>query len=157
VTAISLSRSTMRNIYQNLVFAFGYNSVGIPIAAGLLYPFFGVLLSPMIAAVAMALSSLSVVTNANRLRTYQRPDLARTGVRQQGVQTIVEVTPASRGEVENMEEQMSTAKVKDLVCGMEIAPGDAAAKMDYQGKTYYFCSAACHDNFMAEPEKYINA
>jgi Cu+-exporting ATPase len=67
-TAIGMSRATMRNIRQNLVWAFGYNMVGIPIAAGLLYPFFGIVLSPMIAAAAMALSSLSVVTNANRLR-----------------------------------------------------------------------------------------
>ena len=66
--AIALSKATMRNIRQNLVLAFGYNVVGIPIAAGLLYPFFGIVLSPMIAAGAMALSSLSVVTNANRLR-----------------------------------------------------------------------------------------
>ncbi|MBI2872160.1 MAG: heavy metal translocating P-type ATPase [Chloroflexi bacterium] len=77
VTAITLSRSTMRNIYQNLVFAFGYNTVGIPIAVGVLYPFFGVLLSPIVAAAAMALSSLSVVTNANRLRAYKRPLLPK--------------------------------------------------------------------------------
>jgi Cu+-exporting ATPase len=69
VTAITLSRATMRNIRQNLVFAFAYNSVGIPIAAGVLYPAFGLLLNPMIAAAAMALSSLSVVSNANRLRS----------------------------------------------------------------------------------------
>jgi Cu+-exporting ATPase len=67
-TTIRLSRATMRNIRQNLTLAFGYNSAGIPIAAGLLYPFFGIVLSPMIAAAAMALSSLSVVSNANRLR-----------------------------------------------------------------------------------------
>ena len=67
-TTIRLSRATMRNIRQNLTLAFGYNIVGIPIAAGLLYPFFGIVLSPTIAAAAMALSSLSVVTNANRLR-----------------------------------------------------------------------------------------
>ena len=67
-TAIGISRATMRNIRQNLALAFGYNTVGIPIAAGLLYPFFGVVLSPMIAAAAMAASSLSVVSNANRLR-----------------------------------------------------------------------------------------
>ena len=71
-TAIGISRATMRNIRQNLALAFGYNSSGIPIAAGLLYPFFGIALSPMVAAAAMALSSLSVVTNANRLRRTRR-------------------------------------------------------------------------------------
>jgi P-type Cu+ transporter len=70
-TAIGLSRATMRNIRQNLFFALVYNAVGIPIAAGLLYPLFGIRMSPMIAAAAMALSSLSVVTNANRLRRWR--------------------------------------------------------------------------------------
>src|SRR5260370_512899 len=64
VTAISLSRSTMRNIRQNLFFAFAYNIVGIPIAAGILYPFLGLRLSPMIAAGAQAPCSLSVVLNS---------------------------------------------------------------------------------------------
>jgi P-type Cu+ transporter len=63
-----LSRATMRNIRQNLFFAFIYNSLGVPVAAGVLYPVFGLLLSPMIAALAMSLSSLSVITNALRLR-----------------------------------------------------------------------------------------
>jgi Cu+-exporting ATPase len=63
-----LSRATMRNIKQNLFFAFAYNAVGVPIAAGVLYPFFGILLSPIIAAAAMSLSSVSVVGNALRLR-----------------------------------------------------------------------------------------
>jgi Cu+-exporting ATPase len=58
----------MRNIKQNLVFAFLYNSLGVPIAAGVLYPFFGLLLSPMIAAAAMSLSSVSVIANALRLK-----------------------------------------------------------------------------------------
>ena len=62
-----LSRATMRNIRQNLVWAFVYNVLGVPIAAGVLYPFFGILLSPVIAAAAMALSSVSVVLNALRL------------------------------------------------------------------------------------------
>lgn len=68
VRAIKLSRSTMRNIKQNLFFAFIYNAVGVPIAAGVLYPFFGILLSPMIAALAMSFSSVSVILNALRLK-----------------------------------------------------------------------------------------
>jgi Cu+-exporting ATPase len=68
VSARRLSRRTMANIRQNLFFAFAYNTVGVPIAAGVLYPFFGLLLSPMIAAAAMSLSSVSVITNALRLR-----------------------------------------------------------------------------------------
>jgi P-type Cu+ transporter len=61
----------MRNIRQNLVFAFAYNAIGIPIAAGVLYPSFGLLLSPIIAALAMSLSSVSVILNALRLRTLK--------------------------------------------------------------------------------------
>jgi len=68
VRAIRLSRATMRNIKQNLFFAFVYNSIGVPIAAGVLYPLFGLLLSPMIAAAAMSFSSVSVIGNALRLR-----------------------------------------------------------------------------------------
>ena len=68
VRARRLSRAVMRNIRQNLFFAFGYNAAGVPVAAGVLYPFFGILLSPVIAAAAMALSSVSVVGNALRLR-----------------------------------------------------------------------------------------
>jgi len=68
VRARLLSQATMKNIKQNLFFAFVYNAVGVPIAAGVLYPFFGLLLNPMIAAAAMSLSSLSVVGNALRLR-----------------------------------------------------------------------------------------
>ncbi|MGQ4646193.1 heavy metal translocating P-type ATPase [Lyngbya aestuarii] len=71
VTAIELSHATIRNIRQNLFFAFIYNSAGIPIAAGILYPFFGWLLNPIIAGAAMAFSSVSVVTNALRLRNFQ--------------------------------------------------------------------------------------
>jgi Cu+-exporting ATPase len=71
VTAIEVSRATMKNIYQNLVGAFFYNALGIPVAMGLLFPFFGLLLSPMIAGAAMAFSSVTVVGNANRLRGFK--------------------------------------------------------------------------------------
>ena len=69
--ARKLSRATMRNIRQNLFFAFVYNAIGVPIAAGVLYPFFGLLLSPIFDAAAMSLSSVSVITNALRLRNLK--------------------------------------------------------------------------------------
>jgi P-type Cu+ transporter len=69
--ARKLSRGTLRNIRQNLFFAFVYNTLGVPVAAGVLYPFFGLLLSPMLAAAAMSLSSVSVITNALRLRKLE--------------------------------------------------------------------------------------
>ncbi len=71
VRALRLSNATMRNIRQNLFFAFVYNAIGVPVAAGVLYPFFGILLSPMIAAAAMSFSSVSVITNALRLRNVK--------------------------------------------------------------------------------------
>jgi Cu+-exporting ATPase len=75
VTAIEISRATLRNIKQNLFGAFIYNVLGIPIAAGVLYPVFGILLSPIIAGAAMAASSITVVTNANRLRFFETKQL----------------------------------------------------------------------------------
>lgn len=69
--AIEISRATVRNIHQNLFGAFAYNSLGIPVAAGLLYPLWGILMSPILAGAAMSLSSVTVVTNANRLRLFK--------------------------------------------------------------------------------------
>ena len=69
VRARRLSAATMASIRQNLLFAFIYNAAGVPVAAGVLYPFFGILLSPIIAAAAMSLSSVSVIVNSLRLRT----------------------------------------------------------------------------------------
>ena len=71
VTAIEVSRATMRNVRQNLFGAFVYNGLGLPVAAGVLFPPFGILLSPILAAAAMAASSVTVVSNANRLRRFQ--------------------------------------------------------------------------------------
>src|SRR5439155_7149856 len=71
VKAMHVSHAVMRNIRQNLFFAFIYNALGVPIAAGALYPFFGLLLSPMIAGAAMSFSSVSVIANALRLRSFK--------------------------------------------------------------------------------------
>jgi Cu+-exporting ATPase len=71
VTAIALSKATIRSVKQNLFWAFIYNVIGIPVAAGLLYPFFGILLSPILASAAMSLSSVSVVANSLRLRSFK--------------------------------------------------------------------------------------
>jgi Cu+-exporting ATPase len=146
VTSVSLSRSTMRNIRQNLFFAFVYNVLGIPVAAGALYAATGVLLNPMIAAAAMALSSLSVVTNANRLRTYRAPSLPARGAPLDRVDVEVHKHEGRR------EEAMAT--VKDPVCGMEIDPATAAASEEYEGQTYFFCSESCHQRFVATPDRY---
>jgi Cu+-exporting ATPase len=146
----------MRNIRQNLAFAFGYNLIGIPIAAGVLYPRFGLLLSPMLAAVAMALSSLSVVLNANRLRSFKPPQLASVAPTPAAAPVRVEVSEASRSDASRREPdgRPGLEMVKDPVCGMEIDPRQAGASMEYQGATYFFCSQACHERFMAEPERY---
>src|SRR6266536_600684 len=116
VTAIQLSRATMRNIRQNLFFALAYNGIGIPIAAGILYPAFGIRLSPMIAAAAMALSSLSVVGNANRLRRYRPTPLAPVAG---------EVTVHPQVEVatnRTSSEPAPPGRPTDPVCGMHVDP-----------------------------------
>jgi Cu+-exporting ATPase len=84
VRARTLSRATMRNIRENLVLSFAYNVAGIPLAAGVLYPFLGLLLSPVVAAAAMALSSVSVIANALRLRALTLDDQARPGGKRPG-------------------------------------------------------------------------
>jgi len=81
VTAIQLSRKTIRIIRENLVWAFGYNVILIPVAAGMLYPLWGILLSPILAGAAMAFSSVSVVTNSLRLKRF-RPALVEEGTTQ---------------------------------------------------------------------------
>lgn len=129
VTAIQLSNRTMRKIKQNLFWAFFYNSAGIPIAAGALYPFLGILLRPEIAAFAMAMSSVSVVSNSLLLKRFT-PEI-KMGM----------------GEVTKM--------AKDPVCGMEVDERKAAAKSEYKGKTYYFCALGCKQAFDENPQKYL--
>ena len=170
VKAIDLSAATMRNIHQNLWFAFGYNGLGIPIAAGLLYPFTGLLLNPMIAGAAMAFSSLSVVLNANRLRRTPlraRPVKGATPIDMDALTTDINISDHQEHNQEKGHEmglfhrhddnqQNQSAKVTDPVCGMTIDPDTAAAKRDYQGNTYYFCSQNCADTFDKDPEKVLN-
>jgi Cu+-exporting ATPase len=125
VTAIRLSRATMRNIRQNLFLAFVYNAVGIPIAAGALYPFFGIRLSPMIAAAAMALSSLSVVTNANRLRRFIPTPLPETTT-PRAVDPVVEIGADHA--------LPAPIQVTDPVCGMTVDPATAPATLTHAGR-----------------------
>ena len=154
VTAIDLSRATMRNIRQNLVFAFIYNTLGIPVAAGVLYPALGLTLSPVIAAAAMALSSLSVVTNANRLRRF-KPATISDPIVPATVSTTVEIGATH----DELEEIMSTtpATVKDPVCGMSLDPATAAAEQVHEGRTFYFCSKSCADAFANDPARFVGA
>src|SRR5205085_4636642 len=148
VTAIRLSRATMRNIRQNLFFALVYNGIGIPIAAGVLYPFFGIRLSPMIAAAAMALSSLSVVGNANRLRRWRPAPLPPAGPIsvQPEVQTGATATataPAHPADehVHHVHDGHAThaASHVDPVCGMTVTRDSAAAYRQVGDDVVYFC------------------
>ena len=160
VTAIDLSRATMRNIRQNLVFAFGYNAVGIPLAAGVLYPAFGVLLSPMIAALAMALSSLSVVTNSSRLRRFTpKPGATLATTHVSTTDPVVEIgnheEPGENPMPHHDESPTDDATlVTDPVCGMTIDPKTAATTREHDGTTFYFCSTGCAEKFDADPHRY---
>jgi P-type Cu+ transporter len=138
VTAIDLSRATMRNIRQNLFFALIYNGIGIPIAAGVLYPIWGIRLSPMIAAVAMAASSLSVVLNSSRLRTWRPAPLPDDGD-----------STGPDPQVRVPEAPVAVELVVDPVCGMSIDPATAAAHRRVDGVDHSFCSEGCAKAFDA--------
>jgi P-type Cu+ transporter len=150
VTAIALSRATMRNIRQNLLFALAYNGIGIPVAAGILYPFFGLRLSPIIAAAAMAASSLSVVTNANRLRRYRQEPLPPADRVRAEPQVETPGSRAGTGEA-------PAGPVTDPVCGMSVDPAAAAEHRGTSPGTVYFCSAGCAAAFDADPGRYATA
>src|SRR6266852_4207143 len=162
VTAISLSRSTMRNIRQNLFFAFAYNIVGIPIAAGILYPFLGLRLSPMIAAGAMALSSLSVVSNSNRLRGFKpRPvqSVAIPSSSEPQVEVgIHDAAPISQHAQSGQGDDVTGKTTAiDPVCRMTVDTATAEYRSVHDGKPYYFCSSGCKASFDKDPEKFIGA
>jgi Cu+-exporting ATPase len=126
VAAIPLARRTITVIKQNLGWAFAYNVILIPVAAGVLYPIWGVLLSPMLAGLAMVLSSVSVVANSLRLRNWSPPVIRKERV-----------------------------MAKDPVCKMDVEPAKAAAQSSHKGQTYYFCAVGCKQKFDREPDKYV--
>ena len=163
VTAVDLSRATMRNIKQNLAFAFLYNTLGIPIAAGVLYPAFGITLSPIIAAGAMALSSLSVVINANRLRRFAPhplPDADRAAT----APPVVEIGGSTQSDHHSQGKETpmislfgkkpAPTRVVDPICGMKIDPATAAATREHDGATFHFCSKGCAATFDVDPHRY---
>jgi len=160
VTAIRLSRATMRNIRQNLFFALVYNALGIPVAAGALYPLLGIRLSPMVAAVAMAASSLSVVTNSSRLRRWQ-PTPLPTGEPATVVEPAVEPTVETRATAADHHHGSAghhngeSQREVDPVCGMPVDPATAAARRSIDGATVYFCSAGCVATFDTDPRRYL--
>ncbi|MCK4456686.1 MAG: heavy metal translocating P-type ATPase [Thermoplasmata archaeon] len=142
VASMELSSKTMSKIKQNLFWAFAYNTAGIPIAAGILYPAFGILLAPIIAAGAMAFSSVSVVTNSRLLKRFV-PEVKRLRVEQ-------EVHEPPRPQKEEVKQVAI-----DPICKMEVDPETAAGEYEYKGKKYYFCAVGCMNRFQQDPEKYI--
>jgi Cu+-exporting ATPase len=172
VTAIELSRATMRNIRQNLAFALAYNGIGIPIAAGALYPAFGLRLSPMIAAAAMALSSLSVVSNANRLRRYRptplpaahptdrAPSIADAAGRVAPAPAPSDNPPHADPQTADRHGELNASleRTIDPVCGMEVDPATAAEhRVTSSDAPEFFCSTHCATTYDTDPDRYRTA
>ncbi len=136
VTGIQLGKSTMTKIKQGFFWALIYNIILLPIAAGLLYPSFGLALRPEFAGLAMALSSVSVVTNALSLNRF-KPERAIT--------SEASIPPAAyqEGDV-----------AIDPICKMKVEIASADLYSDYNGKRYYFCNQYCMDTFNANPVQY---
>ncbi|TFG28873.1 MAG: heavy metal translocating P-type ATPase [Promethearchaeota archaeon] len=131
VSAIRLSKKTYKKMITNLFWAFIYNLIGIPIAAGILYYSTGFFLPPYLAAVFMATSSVSVVTNALFLKRFE---------------------PKTQQQIEE-EKLLLEEEVIDPICGMKIIPSQSI-EYEYKGKRYYFCNPSCEAEFKRDPEKY---
>jgi Cu+-exporting ATPase len=126
VTAMELGHSVIRNIKQNLFWAFFYNTIGIPLAAGVLYPTWGLRLSPMFGAAAMSLSSLFVVTNALRLRSFRPKALTTHTNQQKEIQPMTKII-----KIEGMSCSHCTARVKKA---LEALDGVSAADVSLEDK-----------------------
>jgi len=133
VSAINLSKKTYKKMVTNLFWAFIYNLIGIPIAAGILYYSTGFFLPPYLAAVFMASSSVSVVTNALFLKRFE---------------------PKTEQQLEE-EKLLLEDKVTDPICGMKIIPSQSI-EYTHEGEKFYFCSQGCEKEFKSDPEKYKN-
>jgi len=133
VAAINLSKKTYRKMITNLFWALIYNIIGIPLAAGLLFTITGNFLPPYLAAIFMASSSVSVVTNALFLKRYE---------------------PKTKQQIQELK-SLTEERVIDPICGMEIIPSQSI-EYKYKDKKYYFCSAGCEKEFKSNPEKYMN-
>lgn len=118
--AIRLSRATLRNIHENLFWAFFYNIIGIPLAAGLWYPLFGLKLNPMFGAAAMSLSSFCVVTNALRLNWFKMHDASKDRKRKQNAHVSLSRKTVSDKKEFEIKEDMTmtkTMKIEGMMCG----------------------------------------
>jgi len=134
VGAIKLSKKTYKKMMTNLFWAFIYNLIGIPIASGVLYYSTGYFLPPYLAAVFMAISSVSVVANALFLKRFD---------------------PRTEQQIEEERLLKAEAKVLDPVCGMEISPS-RAIEYEYEGQKFHFCSSNCETFFKQDPERFKN-
>ena len=130
--AMALSAAVIRNIRQNLFWAFFYNSIGIPVAAGILYPAFGITLNPMIAAAAMSMSSFCVVSNALRLRRFRAPQAAQIQPQEELIVEIKEETTMTKTmTIEGMMCTHCSGRVEKALNAME----GVSATVDLQAKT----------------------
>ena len=142
VDAAALSRATVRNIRQNLFWAFFYNAIGIPVAAGVLYPAFGITLNPMIAAAAMSLSSVCVVSNALRLRGWRSRRKKAAAPVAKAAPQVYDRPETSSKEADDMDKKTTT--IKGMMCAhcenhvktaLEALPGVESATVSKDSGT----------------------